>query len=303
MLYVRESGVLVKQESWDKVHSRSGYVVDLDSNGKVLNEIFGFYKNEPSRPCGLKNCHAGHNKGFLVRTDDGFETCIGHICGSKIFHEKFEVLAQLIENEVNLEIYKEAVKSKKANVFEYWKKAAELTTGVNGILKLADLIEKIKDPLVVGRYAATELMRMAANRDTKVTAIQNVPKEKKEYDNPDSEEIEYKSVTAIIGQIQYIETLAYDNNIRKIYEEEISDVITVLESVDVDKISRRQLTNIGRRAAALDSKIAKVKELQENAIKFLRKKNLLPLYKKMYPMEVVSRKDLNMYKAFIDDLK
>lgn len=260
--------------------------MDLDPKSKVLNEIFGFYKNEPSRPCGLKNCHAGHNKGFLVRTEDGAETCIGRICGSKIFHEKFEVLSKIIENEVNFEIYKESVNLKRANVFEYWKKAAELTTGVNGILKLADLIEKIKDHLVVGRYAATELMRMAANRDTKVTSTQEVPKEKNEYDNPDSNEIEYKSVTAIIGQIQNIEVLSYDNNIRKIYEEDISGVITILESVDVDKISRRQLTNIGRRASLLDSRIAKAKQLQENAIKFLRKKILLHFTKKCIPWKL-----------------
>ncbi|WP_447875366.1 hypothetical protein [Serratia fonticola] len=303
MLYIKEGGVLVKLDSWDRVYASTNYVVDIDSKGKDLNEVFGFYKNEPSRPCGLKNCHAGHNKGVIVRTEDGLETCIGHICGSKIFHEKFEILAQRIENEVNFEIYKETVLNKQLQIYDYWKQAANLTSGFDGVLKLADKIEKIKDPLVVGRYAATELTRMAANRETKVTATQQVPKEKKEYDNPDNQDIEYKSVTAVIGQIQHIETLAYDNNLRKLYEEDIHQVLTTLEHVDLEKISRRQLTNIGRRAAVLDARIARAKELQEIAVKFFRKRNLMPLYKQMYPMEVVSRKDLTLYKDFIDSLK
>ncbi|NVM48315.1 hypothetical protein [Serratia ureilytica] len=304
MLYVKEGGVLIKLDNWEQVYTRPNYVVDIDSKGKVLNEVFGYYKNEPSRACGLKNCHAGHKKGFIVRTEDGLETCIGHICGTTIFKEKFEVLAQRMESEVNLEIYKETVASKKQKVFEYWQQAAELTSGPNGILKLAEKIEQIKDPLVVGRYAATELSRMASNRDTKVLSPQSVPKDKNEYNNPaEDAPIEYKTVLVVIGQIQQIEILASDNSLRDLYEKEISQVLTALENVDLNAISRRQLTNIGRRASMLDARIARAKELQESAIKFLRKKNLKPLYHQMFPMDNVSRKDLGLYNDFINSLK
>ena len=55
MLYIKEGGVLIKLDSWEQVYVRPNYVVDIDSKGKVLSEVFGYYKNEPSRACGLKN--------------------------------------------------------------------------------------------------------------------------------------------------------------------------------------------------------------------------------------------------------
>lgn len=301
MLYIKEGSVLVKLDSWEQVYSRPSYVVDLDLKGKALNELIGFYKDEPPRTCGIKSCHNAHKKGAIVVTEDGLETCIGHMCGSAIFKEKFETLIKNIEKEVDFEVYKETVTNKKSKIFEYWQKAAELTVGANSVLKLADKIEQLRDPLAVGRYASMELTRMAANRQTKVVSEQFLSEKKKDFDDIDSDEKD-KVERVVIGQIQHIEILSRDNDLKKLYYEEIDHVLTSLQYTDLNNISPRQLLNIGRRAAMLDVRIARANELKDTAVKFLRKRNLMPLYKKMFPMEVVSRKDLMLYKNFIDSL-
>lgn len=119
MLYMKENGVLIKLDSWEQVYSRPNFIKDLDLKDKKLKALVGYYKNEPPRKCGIKSCHSSHMKGGIVITEDNFEASIGHMCGSKIFEEKFDVLIKQLEKEVDFEIYKEAVASRKARVFEY----------------------------------------------------------------------------------------------------------------------------------------------------------------------------------------
>lgn len=305
MLYIKESGILIKLDGWEQVYARPNFVKDLDLKDKKLKALVGYYKNEPPRECGIKSCRRTHRLGGIVVTEDDFETSIGHMCGSKIFEEKFDVLIKQLEKEVDFEIYKEAVASRKSRIFEYWQKAAALTGGVNGILRLADKISQLKDPLQVGRFASMELTNMAANKQTKVSSSVWVEKKKRELTEAELKDGEkkYKLVDVIVGQIKNTEVLLSANDMKSLYHDEIEHVLLALQNLNLETASMKQISNIGKHAAVLDTRLARIGSLKELAVDFLTKDNLKPLYDKMYPMEVVSRKDLTLYKDFIDSLK
>ncbi|MCW2485963.1 hypothetical protein J5069_08650 [Candidatus Symbiopectobacterium sp. NZEC127] len=305
MLYVKEGGVLLKLDDWEQIYSRPNYVQDLDLKGKNLKALIGYYKNEPPRTCGIKSCHATHMKGGIVVTEDDLETCIGHICGSKIFKEKFDVLIQQIEKEVDFEIYKEAVATRKSRLFDYWRQAADLTSGTTGILRLAEKIALLRDPLSVGRFASMELIRMAANQNSKVAKEEWVQKEEKELTEEEKKDgkPKYKLEYLIVGQIRHVDLMLSSNDMKKLYQEEIEEVLRALQNLDLDKASKRQITSIGRAASAIEVRITRAKELKERAIEFLTRENLFPLYEKMLPMDTVSKNDLSLYENFINSLK
>jgi hypothetical protein len=304
MLYVKEGGVLIKLDDWEQIYSRPNFIKDLDLKDKKLKALIGYYKNEPPRKCGISNCHRTHKMGAIVITEDNCEASIGHMCGSNKFKEKFDVLVKQLEKEVDAEIYKEAVASRKDRVFDYWNQAAALTVGANGILKLAEKISQLRDPLTVGRFSSMELMNMAANQRSKVTKSEWVEKSKSELTEEElkSGEKKYKLEDIVIGQIKNTEVMLSSNDMVKLYTEEIEQVLIALQHLDLDKATPKQIGNVGRRVAVLDTRIARANTLKSLAIEFLTHKNLHPLYEKMYPMDTVSRKDLELYETFINSL-
>ncbi|MBH2803932.1 hypothetical protein [Serratia ureilytica] len=304
MLYVKEGGVLIKLDDWEQIYSRPNFIKDLNLKDKKLKALIGYYKNEPPRKCGISNCHRTHKMGAIVITEDNCEASIGHMCGSKNFEEKFDILIKQLEKEVDAEIYKEAVASRKSRIFDYWNQAAALTVGANGILKLAEKISQLRDPLVVGRFASMELMSMAANQRTKVTKPEWVEKSKSELTEEEvkSGEKKYKLEDVVIGQIKNTEVILSSNDMAKLYREEIEQVLIALQHLDLDKATPKQIGNVGRRVAVLDTRIARANTLKSLSTEFLTHKNLYPLYEKMHPMDTVSRKDLELYEVFINAL-
>lgn len=73
---------------------RPGFVAPLDHKQHALKEVLSNYYFEREIPCGLKACRQGHKSGFLVLTESGTETNIGHNCGKSHFGEEVFVLAR-----------------------------------------------------------------------------------------------------------------------------------------------------------------------------------------------------------------
>lgn len=86
---------LVRIESWEDVESRPGFTRNLDPSTAVLAEIIGQYHFKDMFPCGLAGCRQPHAKGYLVTTEDGYETNIGNVCGVRYFSVEFKQLRRV----------------------------------------------------------------------------------------------------------------------------------------------------------------------------------------------------------------
>jgi len=69
---------------------RPNFQSPLDPKQHKLAEVLTDYSFERQAPCGLSTCQQGHFRGFLVRTESGVETNIGHVCGKKHFGVDFD---------------------------------------------------------------------------------------------------------------------------------------------------------------------------------------------------------------------
>ncbi|WP_028601382.1 hypothetical protein [Ottowia thiooxydans] len=70
---------------------RPSFRTDVDPKLNRLAEVLTPYTFGNEVPCGLTTCHQGHLHGFLVRTTEGHETNIGHVCGRNHFGEDFDI--------------------------------------------------------------------------------------------------------------------------------------------------------------------------------------------------------------------
>lgn len=74
------------------------YTEVIDPNVSPLAKIICHYFLPVPIACGLKSCRTQHNDGFLVLTEDGHVTNVGHICG-KQFGETFGIKLKAYEEQ------------------------------------------------------------------------------------------------------------------------------------------------------------------------------------------------------------
>ncbi|EEV5043123.1 hypothetical protein HFL57_004783 [Salmonella enterica] len=114
-----------------------------------------------------------------------------------------------------------------------------------------------------------------------------------------SGEKKYRLETVVCGQIKNTEVLLSVNNLNNIYKNDIEAVIHALERLDLQTATPRQIQNIGLAASVLDTRLDTAARLKDLATEFLTYDNLYPMYDKMYSMDTVSRKDLELYETLI----
>jgi hypothetical protein len=69
----------------------------LDRKEHKLRRVLSGYSFQALVKCGLADCRTPHRDGFLVETEDGLETNVGHVCGQKTFGTKFDVERAMYE--------------------------------------------------------------------------------------------------------------------------------------------------------------------------------------------------------------
>lgn len=70
---------------------RERFVEVLDQKEHKLKQVLTDYSFPTLVPCGLANCRTPHRDGFLVETEDGLETNVGHVCGRRAFGKSFDI--------------------------------------------------------------------------------------------------------------------------------------------------------------------------------------------------------------------
>lgn len=85
---------LVRIQTWEEIEDTPGYTPVLDAKASPLKSILGNYAFADHHPCGLSHCRTVHGKGYLVQTEQGAITNIGHRCGAKNFSVNFKQLTK-----------------------------------------------------------------------------------------------------------------------------------------------------------------------------------------------------------------
>ncbi len=300
-----DSNEIIEISDWDQVTSRPNFMKDVDLKDQHLQKIIGSYNLKDARTCGIKSCHTGHNKGYIVVTECGMETNIGNCCGKKYFKIKFEDLTKIFSKNLDHEKRKLSLHNAKSKIPEWRQKADILKSGEQNINWAIELIRGIKDQSVVGHFASTELKRMAAVPTNIVTTARHATQREsdiqelfdKRYPVAERTEID------IIGIIEHIDCLLPQNDLRQIFYVSVTRVLKALAKSEPALMSSPKMINLLSKVNNIESNLEYASERLDIARKFLVKENLKPLYNKMKDMDTVSSADLERYLFFINSLQ
>lgn len=312
MIFIKKDKSFERVDNWEDIKARQNFRPKLDLKNQQLSDVFGYYDDLPDEiPCGKASCRAGHKKGFLVITEDGFETNIGHICGTNAFGVEFEELARDLEHKADFHRYLTALKEAKTNIFRFYQMKAKLEASSPPLVWLAHKILDMKDPKVIGRAAHQSLKRMAGSGDGRVHLAKIKTKEEtelldvmsqKSVDNESSTSSKPSFKDEVIGVVRFPESLLNDYDIALIFERDIILVLDELNKCNPDKISEKKVMQLGLRVFRLGERFKFIEDRFEKAKIFVTKENLKPLNIQINMKKAVSNKDKFLFSSFYKTL-
>ncbi|AEF45826.1 hypothetical protein SerAS12_2706 [Serratia sp. AS12] len=306
LLSSADSNDILEISDWDEIIRRPNFAENVDLRDKNLHRIIGSYELKDKRSCGITSCHKPHNKGFIVVTDDDVETNIGNDCGFKYFNVKFNDMTQEFLRNLTNEQRKLALFKAYDRVDGWRQQADKLKVGEKNIDWAISLINDIKNPLVIGRYASTELKRMAAVPTNLVTVPRLATSKEADiqelFDKKYSER-EEQTVDEPIGVIEHIDSLTSQHDLKSIFYMSVTKVLRELAACNPTRMSSPAMSALLRKVDLVDFNLKLAEERLLIARQFLTTKNLHAMYEKMFQMDVVSRADLKRYESFINGLK
>ncbi|BBE76897.1 MULTISPECIES: hypothetical protein [Phytobacter] len=301
MIYLMEGDAYVEVDDWKTISHRNNYVENLVVKGRKLEKIIGYYELPEKIKCGLSNCHTAHYRGYVVETDDGSETNIGHTCGTKYFDVQFEAMSSEFLNALEYAQAKEFIVESKKKVFDYWQLVNALAVGPKNVNWAIRLQKNVNDASIIGQAAYRALRQMQALNSGNVTTSRPPTKEEIELAQVAGQSAP-ESIEIIIGFIANIEFLSPDNNLTALYEDQLRWVVNALQESNPDKISRTQMRPIVSGIKSLDKTLEQTRSVIDSARVFFTKDNLSQLLLSLEDNENVSTADINRYKEFLEQL-
>ncbi|MGV4191132.1 hypothetical protein [Citrobacter freundii] len=301
MIYLLEGEEFAEVDSWQTICERPNYLENLIAQDRRLEKIIGYYELPNKVKCGLSNCHTPHFRGYVVETDNGSETNIGHACGKRYFDVQFETMSSEFLNSLEFAKAKIFIKENKGKVFEYWQVVNSLAVGAKNVGWAINLRAQITDPEVIGESAYRALRQMQANNTGNVTISRPPTKKEIELAQTSGQPIP-SAIDVVVGFISNIDFLSPDNNLSDLYENQLRGTVKSLEGADPEKMSRTQMRPIVNGINALNSRMDNAKKIINQARDFFTKDNLSQLLPALEDNAYVSAADLNRYKDFLDKL-
>lgn len=315
MIFIKNGESFDRVNDWTEIQARESYHSRLELTDQQLSDVFGYYDDLPEEiPCGKSSCRTGHKKGFLVLTEDGLETNLGHVCGTKVFGIAFENLATDLEKKANFHRYLTALKEAKKNIFLHYQAKAKLEASEPSLEWVAHKILDLRDSKVVGRAGSQALKRMAALGDGKVLLPRRKTKEEmqlsnvmsqKPFDNEDEnaeDNVKPQFIDEVIGVVRNPECLLNDYNIALIFERDIRLVLEELNNCNPDDIPEKKVMTLGLKVFRLNERFQFLQDRFEKACIYLTKENFKPLNHQLHLKKSISNKDKTLFSSFVNSL-
>lgn len=277
MIVLNINKELIRVENWADIEARPGFTNNLDPKNHELASIIGRYAFSDRIRCGLSNCHTPHAKGYVVATKDGRETNIGKDCGKNYFGVDFETLTRQFDQDIT-------DKENRERLWSFSFRSEEIKAAIQDLRNQpqgADWVFHSTRPLLeTGRAVPTEVVRrliaMVKNRDSIITV-------EREASEAEAEQLEAargrklprpQYVEEPVGQLEGIECLYPENDIRQLLVINIEQELRSFEEQKIDELSSRALTHWNKWAGSVDLNIEKARSAVEAGRKLLRFDNL-----------------------------
>ena len=272
----------VKINDWQDIFTMSSYTDSLDPAKEKLKRVINKYTLPTTGKCGLSNCGTAHNNGYIVETETGKLTNVGHICGKNHFGVSFQTLEKRFNREYRDRQAKEKIASFMDNSSQYLERviAIENTYGeVGHVYKLQQFFTHASKGCPSSILVMIKLM--VKNRNP--TIYKTVQLSKKEYETLEASEVKapsrYKEVP--VGTIDGLAFLYNENNLR-VYAESFKNPLNELLNLNIVSLSSSQLDKWSKKIGEFDRTINQTHEIMMNSKIFLDRRNILK-FRKLIP--------------------
>ncbi|WP_298979715.1 hypothetical protein [uncultured Psychrobacter sp.] len=272
----------VRINTWDDIYKMSGYTDSLDPKKEKLKRVIDKYTLPTTGKCGLSNCGTAHNNGYIVETDTGKLTNVGHICGKNHFGVIFQTLEKSFNREYRDRQAKEKIASFKSNSSQYLEKVVVIENMYGKIGHIHKLQQFFTHASRGCPSFILEMIKlMVKNRNP--TIYKTIKLSKEEYETLKTSGVKapsrYKEIP--IGTIDGLAFLYHENNLR-MYAEDFKNPLDELLNLNVSSLSSSQLDRWSKRVGEFDRTINQTHEIMIDSKIFLDRRNILK-FRKLIP--------------------
>lgn len=267
-------------ESWNDIEQAPGFELSIDPKQHVLKSIIGQYRFLDSISCGLKGCKRSHLSGYLVQTEKGAVTNIGHICGKIHFNVDFEEHAKVFRRALKDHNNRLAITSFLFQADAHLSNLLDLrsaTLSADWVYKSSQCLVK-RDRSVPDRITS-QINTMVRGRSGVIVVDVEVEEEvirAREVSTGNKlPRPQYDQVSR--GVIEGIECLYPENDIRTIMVVDLIENLTTLLEHEVEKMSSIDLSRWAKWCNEYDNKRERLQVSYNKGLLLLTRTNLQQL--------------------------
>ena len=289
MITLNSERGLVRVTHWNEIEGLPGFTRDINSKEVKLKQILGSYRLTDFVVCGLTTCHHKHFRGYVVATEHGRVTNIGHDCGRTHFGVDFETMAAAFDRDMLDAERREKLHGFKSRLEDYLVAVKDLKDqprGANWLNKqmtalrypdrLPRSVMRVLENMVRIQSPAIRRQRLATRREIELAqAARNQSNERSDDDVYIRQQD--RVVEEEVGVLDGMPVLYAENEIRNILILDLEERLKEFHSVDIDTATRHELGRWTKWFGEVDIKLTKCKEIIATGQLFFERENIAKL--------------------------
>lgn len=289
MITLNSERGLVRVTQWNEIQGLPGFTRDINPREVKLKQILGSYRLTDFVVCGLTTCRHKHFRGYVVATEHGHVTNIGHDCGRTHFGVDFETMAAAFDRDMLDAERREKLHGFKSRLDGYLIEVKDLKVqprGANWLNKqmtelrypdrLPRSVMRALDNMVRTQSPVIRRQRLATRREIELAqAAMNLSTERSDddrYVRPQDRVIEED-----VGVLEGMPVLYPENEIRKILVLDLEERLKEFNSVDINTATRHELGRWTKWFGEVDIKLTKCRDIIAAGQLFFERENLAKL--------------------------
>lgn len=277
MIVLNSEKEIIRVEAWEDIVTRPGFNRNLNPEKHALESIIGRYAFRDYVPCGLSNCHTPHGRGYIVVTKDGHETNIGKDCGKTYFGVDFETLSNKFDRDITEKENREKLWSFFFRSEEFHAKVTTIRTEENGANWVYRETSNLLNPQKVPSKAIRRINSMVKARDSRLFQDREATEDEiEQMERAQGRRIRERPqyVSIPLGQLQGLDALYPENNLRVLLVEELEERLKLLGDTNIDALSFEDLRKWSKWLGSLDALFERATQSVKSGRMLLTQANL-----------------------------
>lgn len=289
---------IVDIPNWEELTSRPRFKTRIDPVKTKIKDVIGWYSFDFEIHCGLP-CNQPHKSGYLVLTEDGYETNVGHICGQelagaaefKVMKNRLEAAHKRQEAAESLRVFRSQQTKHQMRFDSLWEIAKAVTPCKTALLNAGEHVPKaistqINNSLRTGKATLTRTLKLSKQEVEQAEVVSG-----KKSTGPQYKEVE-------IGRLSGLDFFASKHDLRTLLTLGIKFTLEAASEIDIETATDAKLIDLAKRIGDLDQQFKATESAINEAQKFLSGANLKNLEK----IDGLTPSDLKSWRRFVKNL-